>query len=215
MKARILIADDHTVVRIGLQTILKAQADMSVVGTAVNGRDAIAKADALRPDVVLMDISMPDLNGIEATRLIYSRHPSVRVVILSMHHTTEFVFRAIRAGARGYLLKESVGGEVVKAVRTVMKGQNFFGKGVELPPKDILHASPAPPKGPLGSLSTREREVLQLVVEGKTSVAIAEILSLSPKSVETYRSRLMKKLGVKNVPSLVMFAVEHGITPVH
>ena len=212
MKARILIADDHTVVRIGLRTILEAQADMSVVGTAVNGRNAVAKADALRPDVVLMDISMPDLNGIEATRLICSRHPSVRVVILSMHHTTEFVFRAIRAGARGYLLKESAGEEVVQAVRAVMKGQSFFGKGVERPPKDVLVASPHLPKSPLDSLSTREREILQLVAEGKTSVEVAEILDLSPKSVETYRSRLMKKLGVTNVPSLVKFALQYGFT---
>jgi DNA-binding NarL/FixJ family response regulator len=215
MTVKILIADDHAVVRDGLRMILGAKRDLSVIGTAASGREAVAKAEALRPDVILMDIAMPDLNGIEATRVISEADPSIRVVILSMYHTSEYVFRAAQAGARGYLLKESAGTEVVKAVRTVMEGKNFFGKGVERPPEGLLAQDQRTAKSPLDSLSIREKEVLQLVVEGKTSVEIAETLALSPKSVETYRSRLMKKLSVKNIPSLVMFAIQHGITPVH
>jgi len=212
MTARILIVDDHAVVRDGLRMILEAKKDLSVVGTAANGREAVAKAGALRPDVILMDIAMPGMNGIEATRVICEAEPSIRVIILSMYHTGEHVFRALQAGVRGYLLKESAGEEVVRAVRAVMKGKSFFGKGVERPSKDVFVSGPSSPKSPLESLSIREREVLQYVVEGKTSAAIAEILGLSPKSVETYRSRLMKKLGVTNVPSLVKFALQHGFT---
>jgi DNA-binding NarL/FixJ family response regulator len=210
MAVRILIADDHAVVRVGIKQILETQNDLSVVGMADNGRDAVSKAEALRPDVVLMDIAMPDLNGIEATRLICAQMPTVRVVILSMYHTGEHVFRAMQAGARGYVIKEAAGGEIVKAVRAVMRGRSYFSKGVTKPPEEGVAEIFDDRKSPLASLSAREREVLQFVVEGKTSAAIAKILSLSPKSVETYRSRLMKKLGVENVPSLVKFALQHG-----
>lgn len=212
MKTRILIADDHAVVRVGLKAILETQDDLSVVGSAKNGRDALTKVDLLKPDVVLMDISMPDLNGIEATRIICARHLPVHVIILSMHHTDELVFSAMQAGARGYLLKESVGGEVIKAVRTVMRGERFYGKGVKRRQEEDLAENMCLRKGPLDSLSERERETLQLVVEGKTSAEIGFALGLSPKSVETYRSRLMKKLGVKTIPALVKFAVHHGVT---
>lgn len=213
MPARILIVDDHSIVRDGLGMILGAQGDMNVVGEARDGRDAVAKCEALQPDVIVMDIAMPELNGIEATRLICEGLPSVRVIILSMHHTNEHVFRALRAGAWGYILKESAGLEVVKAVRAVMKGQRFLGRGVELPRNmDCPECIPSS-RSPLDRLSQREREVLQLVVEGKTSAGIADLLSLSPKSVDTYRSRLMVKLGVTNFPALVKFALLHGITP--
>lgn len=215
MTIRILIADDHAVIQDGLRMILEAKSDLSVVGTAANGRDAVAKAAELMPEVVLMDIAMPVLNGIEATRMISKASPSAKVIILSMYHTAEHLFRALQAGARGYLLKESAGAEVVKAVRAVMQGKSYFSRGVEIPPERHSRGSSRVPKSPLDSLSVREREVLQLVVEGRTSVEIAEILALSPKSVETYRSRLMKKLGVRNVPALVLFAVQHGLTLPH
>ena len=208
MPVRILIADDHALVREGLKMILVSMSDIDVVGEAGDGREVLDKAEALKPDVILMDISMPELNGIEATRIICERLPSVRVIILSMHHTIEHVFRAMQAGARAYLLKESAGLDVVKAVREVMRGRQYFGEGVEPPTKTCVS-----PKSPIDSLSPREFEVIQLVVEGKTSAEIAEILSLSPKSIETYRSRLMLKLGVNNIPSLVKFAVLHDITP--
>lgn len=213
MPIRILLADDHAVVRDGLQMILESRGDMRVVGAATNGRDAVAKAESLRPDVIIMDVAMPELNGIEATQTIREGLPSTRVIILSMHHTTEHIFRAIRAGAGGYILKESAGTEVVRAVCSVMKGHLYFGRGVEASPDTWSRECDEARKSPLERLSTREREVLQHVVEGKTSAEIADILSLSPKSVETYRSRLMVKLDVGNIPSLVKFALLHGITP--
>jgi DNA-binding NarL/FixJ family response regulator len=213
MSVRILIADDHAVVREGLRMILEAKSDMTVVGEALDGREAIEKAETLKPDVIVMDIAMPEMNGIEATRIICGRLPAVRIIILSMHHTNEHIFRAIQAGARAYLLKESAGAWVAKAIQTVMKGEYYFGAGVEAPSKAVRTSRRTHPSSPLESLSQREREVIQLVVEGKTSVEIAGILSLSPKSVETYRSRLMLKLGVSNIPSLVKFALLHGITP--
>jgi len=208
MPVRILIADDHALVREGLKMILESLSDADVVGEARDGREVLEKAEALRPDVILMDISMPELNGIEATRIIRERLPAVRVIILSMHHTNEHVFRAIQAGALAYLLKESAGSYIVKAVREVMRGRLYFSDGIE-PPIKTCNLS----QSPIDSLSQRELEVIQFVAEGKTSAEIAEILSLSPKSVETYRSRLMLKLGVNNIPSLVKFAILHGITP--
>jgi len=213
MSVKILIADDHAVVREGLRMILEARGEMTVVGEALDGRDAIEKAEKLKPDVIIMDIAMPQMNGIEATRIICERLPEVKIIILSMHHTNEHIFRAIQAGARAYLLKESAGTGVAKAIQAVMKGENYFGAGVEAPPNVVPARRRKHPSSPLESLSQREREVLQLVVEGKTSVEIADILSLSPKSVETYRSRLMLKLAVNNIPSLVKFALLHGITP--
>ena len=213
MSVRILIADDHAVVREGLRMILEARGEMTVVGEALDGRDAIEKAEKLKPDVIIMDIAMPQMNGIEATRIICERLPEVKIIILSMHHTNEHIFRAIQAGARAYVLKESAGTGVAKAIQAVMKGEYYFGAGVEAPPKVMRTSRRTRPSSPLESLSQREREVLQLVVEGKTSVEIADILTLSPKSIETYRSRLMLKLGVNNIPSLVKFALLHGITP--
>ena len=207
MTVRIMIADDHAMVRDGLKLILEAEDDLAVVGMAEDGRDAIVRAATLRPDIIVMDIAMPQMNGIEATGTIRRSVPEARVIILSMHQTREHIHRAMQAGAQGYILKESAGTEVVKAVRAVMKGHRYFGNGLDLPTE-----TPSL-KSPLDSLSRREREVLQLVVEGKTSAEIAEALSLSPKSVETYRSRLMLKLGITNIPSLVKFALQHGITP--
>ncbi len=213
MPIRVLLADDHEIVRKGLKMIIfESLSEIAVVGEARNGREALAQAEALGPDVVIMDISMPDLNGIEATRIICERFPSIKVIVLSMHHTREHVFRAIQAGAWGYLLKESAGSNVINAVRAVMKGRQYFSDGVE-PPAQTRHSDSKTFQSPIGSLSPRELEVIQLVVEGNTSAKIAGILSLSPKSVETYRSRLMLKLGVDNIPSLVKFAIQHGITP--
>jgi DNA-binding NarL/FixJ family response regulator len=212
MTIRIMIADDHAIVRDGLKMILESENEMAVVAMATDGRNAIALAMEHNPDLIVMDIAMPGLNGIEATEMIRESLPEVGILMLSMHQTREYVYRAIQAGALGYLLKESAGGELVAAVRAVMKGHRFFGKGVEEPlgmrgqRSDLL-------KSPIESLSRREREILQLVTEGKTSADIAATLSLSPKSVETYRSRLMQKLGVANIPALVKFALRHGITP--
>jgi DNA-binding NarL/FixJ family response regulator len=211
--AKILLADDHAIIRDGLRIMLEAQSDITVVGEAKDGLEALAQTEALLPDVVIMDIAMPEMNGIEATRMISQRAPSVRVIILSMHHTSEHVFRAMQAGAYAYILKESAGAETVKAVRAVMRGQRYFGEGINLPAGIGLSEIPHASKSPIDSLSPRERQIIQFVVEGKTSLEIANMLSLSPKSVETYRSRLMTKLGISNIPSLVKFALLHNITP--
>jgi len=213
LSVKVLIVDDHSIVREGLKVILESHNDIHVVGEAADGHKAVEQATMLRPDVILMDIAMPALNGIEATRIISESIPASKIIILSMHHTSEHIFRAVRAGARGYLFKESVGNEVVAAIRSVLKGQRFFGRGVELPFDIINRDFGTLPKSLLESLSIREHEVMQHVVEGRTSAEIALLLSLSPKSVETYRSRLMLKLGIKNIPALVKFALQHGITP--
>lgn len=213
MPINVLIADDHAVVRDGLKMILETVEGIHVVAMAANGREAVAMAEEFRPDVVVMDVSMPLLNGIEAIRIICESLPQVNALVLSMHHTREHVHRALRAGAKGYILKEAAGQEVAAAVLSVVKGGRFFGRGVEKPLESRNGGRNEYLKSPLETLSQREREVLQLVAEGKTSAAIAAILSLSPKSVETYRSRLMLKLGVANIPALVRFAMQHGITP--
>jgi DNA-binding NarL/FixJ family response regulator len=213
MTVRILLADDHALVRDGLRMNIEARGDFVVVGEAVNGRDALAQAQALLPDVVVMDIAMPELNGIEATSLICELLPEVKVLILSMYSSSEHSYRALRSGARGYILKESAGDEVVTAVSTIMRGRHYFGTGVVNPLEDQSGGQQNPQKSPLERLSRRELEIFQLVVEGKSSSEIALLLSLSSKSVDTYRSRLMQKLGVGNIPSLVSFALQHGITP--
>ena len=213
MSVRILIADDHALIRDGLRVNLEAHGDFEVVGEAVNGRDALAKAEALLPDLIVMDLSMPELNGIDATRLICERLPAVRVLIISMHNSSEHSFRAMNSGAKGFILKESAGEEVVLAVGSLMRGRRYLGVGVAHPVEISCHGRQPHLKSPLESLSMREREVFQYVVEGKSSSEIAVILSLSSKSVDTYRSRLMQKLGVENMPSLISFAFQQGITP--
>jgi DNA-binding NarL/FixJ family response regulator len=212
MAFRILIADDHAVVRDGLRMKIEEECDLEVVGEAENGREAVEMAKTLKPDVIIMDIAMPELNGIEATRQICEFLPTVRIIVLSMHNTKEHVFRAIQAGAMAYLLKGSTCLSIVKAVYSVIKGYQYFSDGVDVSWNACGAGSRFITKSPIESLSRRELQVLQFVVDGKTSAEIAGLLSLSPKSVETYRSRLMLKLGIENIPSLVKFALLHGIT---
>lgn len=209
MTLRVLLADDHAVVRDGLRALLQA-ADIEVVGAVGGGREAVRLALALRPDVVLIDIAMPDLNGIEATRLLRERWPDARIVVLSMHANAEHVHQALAAGAAGYVLKESAGADVVAAVRAVHAGKRYLSA----PLADLARQAAARKgaAGPLARLSARERQVLQLVAEGHSSAAIAARVHLSPKTVETYRSRLMKKLAVRDTAALVKFAIQHGIT---
>ena len=214
MPIKVFLADDHAVVRDGLRALLEAQADITVVGDAADGRQAVDQVRKLRPDVVVMDIAMPDLNGIEATQQIRESCPSTRVVILSMHSSPEHVFRALQAGARGYLIKESAGKEVAVAVRALHAGRRYFSRQItDTVIDDYIHQRQfSSDQSPLGSLSPREREVLQLVVEGKSSAKIANTLYLSIKTVETYRSRVMEKLGIHDLPGLVKFAIQHGLT---
>lgn len=211
MTIRVFLVDDHTLMREGLRALLATTPDIAVVGDAGNGREALRRLDALDPDVVIMDIAMPELNGVEAAHLIRERFPAIRLIMLSMHSTAEYVYRALKAGAAGYLLKESAAGEVLAAVRAVHQGKRYLSPPVEQLVR-ASDASSAPSASPIDSLSTRERQVLQLVVEGKSSSEIARMINLSPKSVDTYRSRLMNKLLVNDVPSLVKFALAHGLT---
>jgi len=207
----VLLADDHAVVRDGLRALLEAQTDIEVVGDAANGREVLRLAQQLHPDVVVMDIAMPELNGVEATQQMHDAYPSTQVLILSMHSTTEHIFRALQAGARGYLLKDSAGAEVVDAVRVVHAGRRYLSQKIAATVIDDYIAE-RHRTSPLESLSSRERQILQLVAEGKSSTEIAAILFLSPKTVDTYRSRLMHKLDIGDLPSLVKFAIQHGVT---
>jgi len=210
MKIRVLLADDHAVVRYGLRALLE-MSGMEVVGETGTGPEALKLCAMLSPDVAILDLAMPGLNGIDATAALRAQSPAARVVILSMHSDREHVHRAFAAGASGYLLKGSASDEIVAAVRKVAGGGRYLSR--ELSPADGWDELGAEVTSPLGSLSARERQVLQLVVEGHSSAEIAALVNLSPKSVDTYRSRLMKKLGVTDLVGLVKFAVQNGLTP--
>ncbi len=215
MTISVFLADDHRIMRDGLRTLIEARPGLCVVGESGDGRAAVREVARLKPDVVLMDIAMPGLNGIEAAREIRRRCPTTEIVILSMHHTTEHVYRALEAGARGYLLKECAGAEVIEAVQAAKAGKRYLSGKISATEVDAVmkRREEGLTASPLDRLSPREREILQLVVEGKSSAAIAKIVFLSPKTVETYRSRLMKKLGVDDLPSLIRYAVANGLTP--
>lgn len=208
---RVLLADDFPVVLDGLRVLLETQRDIEVVGVAANGSEALRQTRQLHPDVVIMDIAMPEMNGIEATLQMHDACPSTRVLVLSMHSTTEHIFRALQAGAKGYLLKDSAGAEVVDAVRAVHAGRRYLSQKIAAAALDDYIAG-RQPVSPLESLSRRERQILQLVVEGKSSAEIGKTLFLSPKTVDTYRSRMMHKLGIGDLPGLVKFAIQHGVT---
>jgi DNA-binding NarL/FixJ family response regulator len=212
MTIRVLIVDDHKVVAEGLSHMLAASADIEVLGIARSGREAVHRAVELDPDVVLMDSSMEDLNGIEATRLIRDRGLHARIVMLSVHAEPQHVVRALRAGASGYVPKSSAGSDVIEAVRAVNAGQRYVHPSIA---SDVLSqlVESEESDDPLGKLSSRERQVLQLIAEGKGMADIAERLSLSARTVETYRARLMEKLDIHDVPSLVKLAIRHGLTP--
>ena len=209
MPIRILIADDHGVVAEGLKQLVQAEADMEVVALVADGREAVQQARDTQPDVVLMDLSMPELNGADATRAILQRDPKCRVIVLSMYAQREYVRRALKAGAAGYVVKRSAAKEVVEAIRAVHAGQRYLSPRVA----DVVLEDYAGDEreDPLARLSAREREVLQLLAEGHTGAQIAERLSLSQKTVETYRARLVEKLGIRDLAGLVRFAIQRGL----
>jgi DNA-binding NarL/FixJ family response regulator len=213
MTISVFLADDHRVLRDGLRILLESQKDIQVIGEAENGNKAIEAITALKPDIVVMDITMPELNGIEAAQIVHKALPKTGIVILSIHSDLEHIFRALQAGAQGYILKESAGSEVISAVRAVHVGRRYLSPSIRDTVTDAYMQN-RKMESPLNQLSLREREVLQLTVEGYSSAAIAEKLVLSPKTVETYRSRLMGKIGVHDLPELVRFAIKHGITPI-
>lgn len=210
----IFLADDHAVVRDGLRLVLETEPDFQVIGQAGNGREAVRLVAQNCPDVIIMDIGMPELNGIEATRQIYETCPETKVIILSMHTANKLIFRALQAGAQGYVLKSSVGAEVIDAVRSVRDGRRYLSQKVSEVVIDdyISQTQDAVSQNILDYLSPREYEILKLVVEGKSSAEIGDILQITPSSVDTYRSRLMHKLNVNNVPELVKLALQHGLT---
>jgi DNA-binding NarL/FixJ family response regulator len=213
MKIRVLVADDHAIVREGLSIMLGNQPDMDVVGQAVNGREALQLVDEQDPDVAVIDISMPEMNGIDAIQQMIPHHPRLKVIVLSIHETKPYVFRALKAGAMGYLTKETAGLEVVEAVRAVYRGERYLSRRIAdlLMDASLQKLESWIELSPLDRLSAREREILQLVAEGKTSQEIAARLSISSKTVDTYRSRLMRKIGVEDMAGLVKFAIQHGV----
>ena len=216
MKIKVFIVDDHKMVREGFRLLLEIDPDIVVLGEAGNGRDAVKKVIKESPDVVLMDIAMKGLNGIGATEQIVKECPTIKVIILSMHSSSLHIFRAFKAGAMGYILKESAGEDVIKAIHMVKNGRMFLGEKVSrLMVQDYVKTREIKDiDDPLARLSPREREILQLLVEGNSNSEIAEILYLSPKTIETYRSHLLKKLGISDLPGLVKFAIQQGLTAI-
>ncbi|HET7672701.1 MAG TPA: response regulator transcription factor [Burkholderiales bacterium] len=209
MPIRILIADDHGVVAEGLKHLIEAQSDLQVLAIVPDGREAVRVAREVQPDVVLMDLSMPELNGADATRAILERDPKCKVIVLSMYAEREYVRRALKAGAAGYVVKRSAAKEVVDAIRAVHAGQRYLSPRVA---DVVIDDYAGDGKGDLlERLSAREREVLQLLAEGRTGAEIAARLSLSQKTVETYRARLVEKLGIRDVAGLVKFAIQRGL----
>lgn len=210
---RIILCDDHKVMRRGLRLVLEEQKDFQVVGEASDGREAVKLAESLKPDVAVLDITMPNLNGIEAAKQITEKHLDTSIVMLSMHADESFVLRALKAGARGYVLKASPESDFVNAIRLVHEGKSFFSPSVsrmlvedyvrQLQDKDVEDSYEL--------LTLREREILQLVAEGKSNKEIAGMLNLSVYTVETHRSNILAKLNLHSVPELILYAVRKGV----
>ena len=213
MSIHIVLADDHAVMRTGLRLVLERQQDFEVVGEASDGREAVALAQQLRPEVVVMDVTMPNLNGIEAARQISGAIPETSIVMLSMHSDEAYVLRALTAGSRGYLLKESAESDGIAAIRAVGAGKAFFSPAVSrmLVEDYVRQLQDREIEDSYELLTTREREVLQLIAEGRSNKEIANILNLSLYTVETHRGNLMEKLGLHTVPELILYAVRKGV----
>jgi two-component system, NarL family, response regulator NreC len=210
---RVLLADDHTVMRNGLRLLLERQDDLSVMGEAADGRQAVEMAAAGEPDVVVMDIAMPQLNGVEATRQIVIRNPRTAIVILSMHSDESYVIRSLKAGARAYLLKDSAEADLIAAIHAIIGGKSFFSPGVRRLLKEdyMRQLEDMGAEDTYELLTTREREVLQLVAEGQSNKEVANLLNLSLYTVETHRTHILQKLNLHSVPELILYAVRKGI----
>ena len=210
---RILLADDHTVVRKGLRLLLESQPGFSVIADAADGREALALAEQHAPDVVVMDVAMPGLNGIEAARQILARHPNAAVVFLSMHSDEGYVLKALKAGARGYLLKDSAEYDLIHAVRAVSEGKAFFSPAIsKMLVEDYMHQmKERSVEDSFDLLTGREREVLQLLAEGKNNKDVASILNLSLYTVETHRSNIFQKLNLHSSAELILYAIRKGV----
>ncbi len=204
----ILLADDHTIVRQGLKLILSAHSDLHVIGEAANGKEAVELAAKLKPDIVLLDVAMPELNGIEATRKMVEANSRLRVLVLSMHKEAVYVREILRAGARGYILKDAIDTELLNAVRSVARGDGYISPAVS---GALLSDYRKDVTDPVDLLSPREREVLQLIAEGKTNKEIATKLNLSVYTVDSHRGKIMEKLNLHSTGELVRFAIKRGL----
>lgn len=207
-KIRVLLADDHKILRKGVQMLIDAQVDMEVVGEAKTGREAIDEARQLQPDVVVMDISMPELNGIEGTRQICDELPGTKVLALSMHKDSVYVREILRAGARGYLVKDSEDDDLVRAIRSVHRGEAFLSPAIS---DAVLSDYRRHVSNPVDLLTSREREILTMIAEGKTNKEIAMVLNLSVYTVESHRGSVMEKLNLHNSGDMVRFAIRNGL----
>jgi DNA-binding NarL/FixJ family response regulator len=205
---KILLADDHTIVRQGLKLILSAHADMQVLAEAANGREAVELAAKLHPDIVLMDVAMPEVNGIEATRQMVAANARIRILVLSMHKESVYVREILRAGARGYILKDAIDTELLTAIRSVARGDGYISPAVS---GALLNNFRGNAANPIDLLSPREREVLQLIAEGKTNKEIATHLNLSVYTVDSHRGKVMEKLNLHSTGELVRFAMKQGL----
>ena len=212
-KIRVLLADDHNLIRGGLRLVVEQQPDLVVVGEAGDGRQAISLANSLKPDVAVLDIGMPNLNGIEAAKQITDGESGAAVVILSMYSDETYVLRALKSGARGYLLKDSAEADLARAIRSVAEGKSFFSPAVSRVLLDdyVRKLQRTGGESSYDLLTPREREVLQLIAEGKSNKDVADILNLSVYTVETHRANLMEKLKLRGVPELILYAVRKGI----
>lgn len=213
MKIHILLADDHTILRAGLKMMLNAQPDMEVVGEAQDGRQVLQEVQRLQPDIILMDITMPDMNGIEATRQIKKLVPEVKVLVLTMHENEEYVFQALRAGASGYMLKEAADTELITALHVIRSGQFYLSPTAQsvMVGDYLQRVRSGEEKDSYSSLTEREREILKLVAEGYTNNQIAERLVISPKTVDTHRTHVMDKLNLHSRAELVKYAMRRGL----
>ena len=213
MMIRILVADDHDVMRDGLRLLLERQPDMRVVAEAADGRESVRLAEEQSPDVVLMDIAMPNMNGIEATRRIVAANQRTAVVILSMHHDESYVLRSLKAGARGYLLKDSARADLVAAIRAVAQGRSFFSRQISrmLQEDYVQQLESRGLDDSYDLLTDREREILQLLAEGRTNKEVAGLLNVSLTTVETHRTHILQKLDLHSIPELILYAVRKGI----
>jgi DNA-binding NarL/FixJ family response regulator len=212
-KIRVLLADDHQLMRSGVRLMLEREPEVSVVGEANDGREAVALVKSLKPDVVVMDIGMPNLNGIEAARQMTEESPGLAIVMLSMHSDESYVLRALKAGARGYLLKDSAEADLMKAVHVVAGGKSFFSPAVSKILLDdyVRKLKRSGTDDPYDLLTPREREVLQLIAEGKSNKDVANLLNLSVYTVESHRANLMEKLNLRGMAELILYAVRKGI----
>ena len=210
MVTHVLVADDHGVIRDGLRALLEKHPDIRVVGVARNGQEAVREAKRLGPQIVVMDVAMPVMGGIEAARAILEARPGTGVIFLSMQESAAIIQRALEAGARGYLTKDCAGAELVKAIQAVQAGKRYFGKGIADKVFDTISSSRADRRG-LEQITAKEREIVRLVCEGKSNAEVAQIMKLSPRTVETYRIRIMRKLELHDLPALVKFAIRNGL----